>query len=749
MLNELIGLTRSLNEFGVETPRSHPAIKEVRKAAFLRVLLDAQGVAAVEACDVESMPLFASWTLRDGQQNSFPAISAKSGIVAEPDTTNAAAAMGRDEDGKKADVPLDTRIEAINALASGPIDPDVADGWPGYVPRIAERAGELKAFQGGEHEPVWLAFERFSQLAADDSVGLLSSLASAVAKAASAGDPQMVKLAGELLAGSGGQLYFDVVETRSERPVGHVERRGAVATTLAAFETEQMSEADRAAAAGLCMLTGQQTELHEGNYPQPNLPYLGQTYLYSRNSDTPSAARYGETKQSVGRELVMRLGGAIDWMCGQDGRGTRWTSIAGERDGLNDLLLSYAAIPPDVPLVSLFAKVDEPEDPGEAADKDSGGDADEIDQTELVSDFERQSRKVIEALETQRTVTGQVPSVSVVMLRQVDPANRKAVYTVEISGELAIAAAVRWNEIFAAAEVPPITVVMPPKTKGERPIIGRLRPFKPLSLVELSRRSYVRGGTDRQDVVGLPAAAAMGLFLQDDARPIAVRFLRRLVRQLGELVAGYAAADRIGLEARRDFDAFAVRRTLSAFHLLLARLGRSGTDYMTSPAYRLGQFLAACDTLHLGYCLDQRNGSIPPKLLGNAHVATAGRSPVRALGMLQRRVPVYKAWADKVRSEGRGNPSAEKTEKAKREAYAIRNGFFAPVHLARLAPELKGELPNAAPDDAFRAELLLGYAAGPDRIGKSHTDDSDTGKSHTDTSNADRDKTTDATPAGD
>ena len=722
MLNELVGLQRSLLEFGIDAPPSHASIKEVRKAAFFRVLLGEAGVDAVEACGIDDLTAFASWTLRDGQQNSFPAISAKAGLIDSPDPALVASATGRDADGKKADISVDQRIAAIESLASGEIDPAVADGWPGYLPRIAERATHLAGLKGSDDEAVWLVFDRFARLVDDDGAGLLRSLAEAAARAAKSGETTTLALAADLLAGSGGQLYFDVVETRAARPVGHVDRRRAVARALADYEQSEETDEQREAGSGLCILTGQRQRLHNGNYPQPNLPYLGQTYLYSRNSDTPSAVRYGQTTQSVGRDLVSQLGGAIDWMCGEDGRGKRWARIAGERDGLNDLLLAYATTDPNIPLVQLFA-----EEAARQADDIAPGE-DAVSDAEAAADLEEQgSRTVIEALQRQETGADRDPQVCVVILRQVDPANRKAVYTRTTTAAETIAAANRWNAIFAPGQTPPISVVVPPKQKGAAPIKTGLQKPSPLSLVELSRRTYVRGGekTDRQEVIGLPASAAMDLFLLDDARPIAARFLGRLVRQLSSLVIGYAAAGRVGSDARRNFDAFAVRRTLSALHLLLARLGRPGTDVMTSPAYRLGQFLAACDTLHLGYCLDQRGGSIPPKLLGNAHMATAGRSPKQALDMLCRRFPIYIAWAEKARTEGREHPNDAKADKAKRDAYAVRRGFFAPFDIRRICPDLEGQLVGVAPDDAFRAELLLGYAAGPDRAEQSADETTD------------------------
>jgi hypothetical protein len=130
---------------------------------------------------------------------------------------------------------------------------------------------------------------------------------------------------------------------------------------------------------------------------------------------------------------------------------------------------------------------------------------------------------------------------------------------------------------------------------------------------------------------------------------------------------------------------------------------------MSDAAFRLGQLLAAADTVHIGYCLDVRKGSIPPTLLGNSLLGAAGANPYKALDLLLRRWPPYAAWA---------KHSAAILEKAKRaeknDAFVMRAAIYDAPELGRAAIELRERLGAASEvvDEKFRAELLLGYMAG-------------------------------------
>ena len=78
---------------------------------------------------------------------------------------------------------------------------------------------------------------------------------------------------------------------------------------------------------GQCALTGKLAKLHSGNFPQPNLPGLGQTYVFSRNKDIPSLTRYGANGRrliSDRVDLVRRLAGAVKRLTNKDAEGRTW-----------------------------------------------------------------------------------------------------------------------------------------------------------------------------------------------------------------------------------------------------------------------------------------------------------------------------------------------------------------------------------------------------------------------------------------
>jgi hypothetical protein len=117
-----------------------------------------------------------------------------------------------------------------------------------------------------------------------------------------------------------------------------------------------------------------------------------------------------------------------------------------------------------------------------------------------------------------------------------------------------------------------------------------------------------------------------------------------------------------------------------------------------------------------------RGGDVPPTLLGNSVLATAQSDPTKALAVLSRRWKPYAAWAKRpaVQAEaGRLRASDDKQQQKRGWAMAIA------MSQARRADELcrtlHGRLPPRA-DDAFRAELLLGYVAGLPRAVKSEDD---------------------------
>ena len=137
--------------------------------------------------------------------------------------------------------------------------------------------------------------------------------------------------------------------------------------------------------------------------------------------------------------------------------------------------------------------------------------------------------------------------------------------------------------------------------------------------------------------------------------------------------------------------------------------------YTEEFGFLLGQLLAAADVVHVGYCMDVRDGSIPSSLLGNSLLGMAAEQPSKALSLLLKRWPPYANWA---KNEPKVHAVAAKSDKNK--AIALRKGLSQARRLGPIASALSERLHDAdgRTDEMFQAELLLGYMAGLPPIAK-------------------------------
>lgn len=114
---------------------------------------------------------------------------------------------------------------------------------------------------------------------------------------------------------------------------------------------------------------------------------------------------------------------------------------------------------------------------------------------------------------------------------------------------------------------------------------------------------------------------------------------------------------------------------------------------MKDTFFYVGRFLSLLDTLHYEYCNNVRGGSIPPQLLGNAHLQIALDNPLTAIDMLARRIGVYQAWAKR-----------EQGENVKLAKWTI-------GEIGKITDLLsEKEIPSST-SSVERAQILLGYLA--------------------------------------
>lgn len=679
MLNDLLAIERGLTASGIDLVGRHPDVKDVAKGSALRVRLAEGGrVSSVEV--IPEAGNGAVWTLRDGQHNGFPGLKTGFPVKRPNGKTELHGLLLLDDDARRAHekewkAAKDSRAqqqELLRLLDLYPFDRKSADDWPssGHRIRIRERMEALASLADNPlMAAVPAAFERFLA-ALGASPSLLEQLTSALAeRIRNSGDvwldPVRAALVGPVT------LAIDVKDMEFDRDAGDVGQIDAVSRALSA---PLSTEGDQIAGEAVCALTGRSAKLHAGNFPQPNLPGLGQTYIYSRNRDIPSLTRYGRTADASFQsdaELLRRLAGAIAALTREDRKGKTWRLIPAESGDKPDLLVVSTA---DPGAHYADAVADDDELSGEAALK------------ELASRTIDQSKGIFEHRQPEDQVL-------VLVLRTVDPANRKSIYQRRATSARFWTAARDWQS--AAVNTPDwLRFPFPGKAKAE--VILRGPPYvTPLSITPISRVQFANGGRRPIEVIGIPASQAFQLFLKEgDIERRARDLLHLLVERHGDLLAGVAAARTKGTEFLKDFDPKAgLRRnalqSATWIGALLYHLDRLKEVYMSDAGFRLGQLLAAADIVHVGYCKDVRDGSIPPTLLGNALLGMAAERPHDALKLLLKRWPPYAAWA-------------------KRKArWVLRE-------IEPIAMELREKLGKVEgrPDEYFQAELLLGYMAG-------------------------------------
>lgn len=446
---------------------------------------------------------------------------------------------------------------------------------------------------------------------------------------------------------------------------------------------------------GECALSGPSLQLLKGNFPQPNLPGLGQTYLFARNRDIPAMARYGRSGTAslpIDADVAGRLSGAILALTNDAQRERTWRLIPAETGDKSDLFVASLAADLDAPLAEALG-TDE-EESGWAA----VGEA---------------VQSVVSLFKGSAASSNPQDEVRLLVLRIVDPANRKAIYDRRTTVKHLHEAALEWE---AAMRNAPSWITFMIGTKTGMALRAP-SPMAPLSLIRLSRRLYVSGGTRALESGGVSAGEALSLFLRDgDVAMRARRVLALLLKRHEKLIAGLAQARTMGSDRLRKLDSRtelrrAALRSIAWMGTLLHILDRRKEAYMEDAGFKLGQLLAAADAVHIGYCADLRGGDVPPTLLGNSVFATAGHHPLRALEVLQTRWKPYGAWArraDQVREKARRLQGS----KGENLARHMRRGLSQAWQAGPLCAELQKHLPDVLVDERFRAELLLGYIAG-------------------------------------
>ncbi|WP_158044683.1 hypothetical protein [Skermanella pratensis] len=690
MLNELLAIERGLaaSKMMLAAER-HSDVKSVGRTRVVIVrLATTGGVSSVGIAPDDLVPNL--WTLRDGQHNSFPAVQLRlKSIAPEPSTEQNHAG-------------IDILAAKFHALPWSPT-------WVGKSlrSRLGERAAQLRSLADDSFTAaVPAVIDRFL-LASEDPGELLRGIAVAVLREVQSGVAEWMRAGHEVLT-LGGTFYFDTDAGEFPRNVADPRQIGPVSVALAGSAS--------AGPKGRCALTGLEGSLTV-QFPQPNLPIVGQTYLFSKNPDLPSAGRYGRAGTdgiAIGIDTVGKLRSALDTIMEPHREGKTWRSIPGEKPKQSDLMIAFVEGVPDAPVAELLATRNDLDDQEEEEREDAEG------------EFERRTERLMQAVEAERGVDFRKTPVNVCVLRKVDPGNHKIVCHQAITVDRLYAAVQDW---LAGERNIPSWIAMPVLVKGKNTLRLCSPPhLAPLQVPKLSRTAYFRGGKGSTELAGLAASDVFHIFLGHDGFGVqAARALHLLISRYGVLLSGSGHALRaFDMDRAKQFDRRAALTAVTLFGILLHKMQRDGETYMKGAGFKLGQFLSVADKVHLGYCADMRGGATPPTLLGNAVVSMAQTRPAMALDLVCRRWKPYGGWlrqprarekAAKFLSDAEKLLTADRNSREGRELRALGMAIRTAISQAQRSAELCRELQEIGladypVDDVFRAELLLGYVAG-------------------------------------
>ncbi|MCX6179287.1 MAG: hypothetical protein NT163_07990 [Chlorobiales bacterium] len=430
---------------------------------------------------------------------------------------------------------------------------------------------------------------------------------------------------------------------------------------------------------GVCALSGESGELENDKFPQPKLPILGPSYLYSMNKDAKCHTRYGRISTAsypVNKELAVELQNSLLFITANEREGKTWCSVPGSSKKERDILIAYLEKMPVNDIDFSFL--------GE--------------QENMEGEFEASAKQVCEALRGNPMISAD-DELRIFVLKSVDKARRQVLFNSVFS----VSKIINGNELWlkGATNHPLFSLTIPLK-KGEK--AKALAPFcpSPSAVMRFFHFQWIRNGQEKSEVHGCRLSDVFDLMFADSelSKKLCIKFLKLVLRQVHPLLIGVGGALHLGQVNRNvqySLDKYSIESkkatlvAVSLISILLYKLGFKKEDYMNEIAFQIGRILSLVDTLHREYSKVVRD-DIPNQLLGNSMMKTALDNPQRALARLNQRLLVYKAWVDK---------GGEEARLAK----------WAVGEMGKIARGLENCDLDIRLDDIGQAKMLLGYLA--------------------------------------
>jgi len=488
---------------------------------------------------------------------------------------------------------------------------------------------------------------------------------------------------GEFLSGT--QIAFDVYDAHEfEYKVKDIKLKNVLISEL----NKRDEIENKALKNDCCQLTGVHQAIEKDKYPEPNLPYLGKTYLYSNNENIPCLTRYKMKSlqaYKVGKEIVAEMNNALGFLTQNDREYKTWVKVPGSKDKELNLLITYVE--------------DEPETDDDLAKL--LGDAPNYEQE--VIRFENLCGQICKSLK-EKTERNPNARVKVIIINKVDDGRKQVLLSESYSTNDIISGTLEWQK--ASGNHPNIEYHL--RIKQEEIIITPFCPYpgQVLNFMKKQWKWEVKNG--KRD---LKFEKSPGILLKEiydvfipltKEQEVCKRLLQKVCQQAQDLLIniGHSYNRKKLFEINRNavYDHCLM---ISLLSILLYKLNYYKEDYMHSVAFNIGRLMMLSDVLHREYCLNvnpqkggAKSGKIPHQLIGNSIMPTAVEFPNRALNLLGERLRIYKAWADSVSAN-------DETKIAK----------WALNQMGNAALEISNQKISESFNEIERAQVLLGYLA--------------------------------------
>ncbi len=486
---------------------------------------------------------------------------------------------------------------------------------------------------------------------------------------------------GEFLSGT--QIAFDVYDAHEfEYKVKDIKLKKVLISELNKREEIESKALEN----DYCQLSGILQAIENDKYPEPNLPNLGKTYLYSNNENIPCLSRYKMKSlqaYKVGKETIVEMNNALGFLTHNDREYKTWVKVPGSKDKELNLLIAYVEGEPetDDDLAKLL------------------GDSPNYEQE--VIRFENLCEQICKSLK-EKAERNPNARVSVLILNKVDDGRKQILLSENYSTDEIISGTTEWHK--GSRNLPNIEYHL--WIKQEEKIITPFCPYpgQILSFMKKQWKWEISNGKRDLKIEKKPGISMKEIY--DVFIPLAneqelcKRLLQKVYQQTQDLLLNIGHCyNRKKLSEINKNAVYDHCLTVSLISILLYKLNYYKEDYMHSVAFNIGRLMMLSDVLHREYCLNVnpqkggvKSGKVPPQLIGNSIMPTAVEFPNRALNLLGERLRIYKSWADSVSAN-------DETKIAK----------WAVNQMGNTSLEISNqEIPESF-NEIERAQVLLGY----------------------------------------